>query len=86
VQSRDRAEETDGVRVLRFGEERIHRGALHDPPGVHHRHVLGELSDDAQVVGDEDDRRPVLVAQHPHELEDLRLDGDVRARRRARRR
>ena len=34
---------------------------LDAPPGVHHEHAVGDVGDDAEVVGDEDDRRPVLA-------------------------
>ena len=51
--------------------------ALDDAAGVHHDDVVGELGDDAEVVRDEDDRRAGLLAQHAHQVEDLRLDGDV---------
>ena len=53
------------------------RRALDDAPGVHHRDVVGDLGDHAEVVRDEDDRGAGLLAQRAHQLEDLRLDGDV---------
>ena len=51
-------------------------------PGVHHDDVVGELGDDAEVVGDEDDRGAGLLAQRAHQLEDLRLDRHVERGRR----
>ncbi len=53
----------DGVGMLRPREELAHRRLLDDAPRVHHRHVLRELGDHAEVVGDEDDRGAGLVAQ-----------------------
>ncbi len=39
--------------------------------------LVGELGDHPEVVGDEDDRGAELLAQRPHQLEDLRLDRHV---------
>ena len=39
--------------------------------------LVGHLGDHAEVVCDQDDRRPGLRLDRPHQVEDLRLDGDV---------
>ena len=57
-------------------------GLLDDLAGVHDRDAVAHLGDDAQVVGDEDDRRPGLVAQVAHQVEDLGLDRHVERGRR----
>ena len=44
-------------------EDRVDVGALHDLAGVHHHDLLGHLGDDAEVVGDEHDRHPVLFPE-----------------------
>ncbi len=49
---------------------------------IHHQDVVGELGDDAQVVGDDDDRGAELLLQVADEVEDLRLDGHVEGGRR----
>ena len=55
--------------------------------GVHDEDVVGELGDDAEVVGDQDDRRSrTRAAAAAISVEDLRLDGDVERGRSARRR
>src|SRR5690606_1266934 len=48
-----RPQQLPGVRVLRPGEHVPHRPLLDDPSGVHDRHPVARLRDDAQVVGDE---------------------------------
>ena len=60
--TRDRREQAPGVRVL--GRSRIgrRRPLLDDPARVHDGDLVGRLGDDAQVVGDEDDRRAELRA------------------------
>ena len=59
---RDRADQALRVRVQRLAEQRRHVGLLDDLAGVHHRDPVAHLGDDAEVVGDEDDRRARLVA------------------------
>ena len=66
----------------RVAEERRHVGLLDDLAGVHDRHAVAHLGDDAEVVGDQDDRRPGLVAQVAHQVEDLGLDRHVERGRR----
>ena len=74
---RDRADQATGVGVERPPEQGRHVRLLDDLAGIHDRHAVAHLGDDAQVVGDEDDRGPGLVAQVPHQVEDLGLDRDV---------
>ena len=57
-------------------------GVLDDLAGVHDRHAVAHLGDDAQVVGDEHDRGAGLVAQVAHQVEDLGLDRHVEGGRR----
>ena len=78
---RDRADEPPRVRVERRSEERSDIRLLDDLAGVHDGHPVAHLGDHAQVVGDQDDRRPGLVAELAHQVEDLGLDGDVESRR-----
>ena len=58
------------------------RPFLGDPAGVHDHHPVARLGDDRQVVGDEDQRQPELVAERFEQLEDLGLDHDVERGRR----
>ena len=75
-------EQPDGVRVGRRREQLGRRRRLDDEPGVHDVDPLGHPSDDPQVVGDEDQRRPGVRRQAPEELEDLGLDRHVEGGRR----
>ena len=63
-------------------EDVVRTALLGDTPGVHDQHVVAGLRDHAEIVRDEDDGHPHLVLEFLHELQDLRLDGDVERRRR----
>ena len=78
--TRNRGEQPLGVRVRGTGEQALGRGLLHDLAGVHHRHPVRPSRDDAEVVGDEQHRHAVALAQPVEHLEDLRLHGDVQRR------
>ena len=68
--------------MLWVAEELRLRRLLDDAPGVHHDHPLGKLGDDAHVVRDQDDRGAVVALEPLHQLQDLRLDGDIERGRR----
>src|SRR3990172_4059314 len=68
------------VRVDRVGEEVARLRDLDDAPRVHDRHPVGELRYHPEVVGDQQDRHPLLLAHLPEEGEDPGLDGDVERR------
>ena len=74
---RQRVEQRLGVRVPRVVVERPGLGGLHDPARVHDRHPVRAAGDDAQVVGDQDDRHAQPLPQVVDELQDLLLDGHV---------
>src|SRR5262249_59029470 len=82
VQLWDRAEQSDGIGMLRVSEERRDLGTLDDFAGIHHDDLLRELGDDAEIVGDQHDGGAGLVAQIAHEIEDLRLHRDIEGGRR----
>ena len=50
---------------------------LGHPARVHDQDVVGELGHHAEVVGDDDDRGAELLLQVGHQVEDLRLHGDI---------
>ena len=77
VEPRDRAQQADGVGVLRVGEQVGDVGAFDDLAGIHHQHLVGHLGDHAEIVGDEQDRHAEPALQVAQQIEDLRLDGDV---------
>ena len=82
LEPRQRAEQAPRVRVQRMLEELVDRSLLGHPGRVHHDDLVGDLGDDAEVVGDHDDRGAVVVLELVHQLEDLRLRRDVERRRR----
>jgi hypothetical protein len=68
--------------VLGILEDTPRRCCLDDPPGVHHRDLIGHLRDHAEVVRDDHDRHAQLALQALEQREDLRLHGHVERRRR----
>ena len=76
----DGPQERRRVRVLRRAQHRTDRAGLDDLPGVHHRDAVGDLGDDAHVVGDEQQHGVAgPLAQH---REHLGLHGHVQRGRR----
>jgi hypothetical protein len=80
--ARDRGQKAAGIGMRGPREERRHRRLLDHRAGIHHGDVVGHLGNHAHVMGDEQDRHPHLGLQPPHQVEDLRLNGDVQRRRR----
>ena len=79
VGARDRLDQRLRVLVLGAGEELRRGRVLEQHAAVHHRHRVGELGDDGEVVADQDQRfaprlRLLQLLQH------LRLDGHVERR------
>ena len=60
--------------MLGVVEDLVERPALDDPPGVHDQHPVGDLGDDAEVVGDQDRRQAAFAVEAREQGEDLRLD------------
>ena len=79
---RDRIQQRDRVRVLRRGEDLRHGARLDDVALAHHDDVVGQVGDDAHVVGDEQDGAVEPVAEAAQQLQDLGLHGDVEGGRR----
>ena len=63
--------------MLGIDEQVVHIGALDDPAGIHHQHLVGDLGDDAEVVGNDQDRHAEPLLQVAQQVEDLGLNGDV---------
>ena len=80
--ARERAEEPEGVWVLRRLEHGRGVALLDDLARVHDPDPIAQRPDDAEVVSDEQDRRVRLGLERPDEIEDARLDGGVETRRR----
>jgi hypothetical protein len=50
---------------------------LNDLPQVHDSYAIANVSNDRQIVGDEEQGEPELVLQIPEQVQDLCLDGNV---------
>ena len=66
-----------GIRVARMSEQPIGRGAFDDAAGIHHDDVVRDFRDHRQIMADELDRHADAVLQIQHQIENLRLDGDI---------
>ena len=82
LEARHRGEQSLGVLVLRSREQLLHGRRLDDLAVVHDGDAIGQVGDDAHVVGDQHDRRAGLVAQLAQQVEDLGLHRDVERGRR----
>ena len=63
--------------MLRGLEEPAALRDLDDLAGVHHGDAVRHAGDDAEVMGDEEDRHPALRLERAQQVEHLRLDRDV---------
>ena len=68
--------------MIRSIEEIADRPFLLNPRRVHDDDLVGDLGDDAEIVGDHDDRASELVLEAFHQVEDLRLRGHIERSRR----
>ena len=68
--------------MRRRREDPIDWRLFDDPPGVHHRDPVRHFGDDAEVVGDEQQRQMKRSPHLTQQVEDLRLDRDVERGRR----
>ena len=68
--------------MARVVEDAVDRPLLDDAAGVEHADAVAHARDHVEVVRDEEDARAELGAQRGDEVEHLRLDGRVEARRR----
>ena len=53
------------------------RALFDDDAVLHHHHAVGDLGDDAEIMGDEHDRGLAALLQVADQFQDLRLRGDV---------
>ncbi len=66
-----------GVGMLRLGEELCGGGGFNDFALFHHRHAIGDLAHDGEIVGDEEDGHAALGLQFFQQRQDLALQGDI---------
>ena len=67
-----------GIRRLRILENRIRRTALHHLAQVHNGHMLRDMLDQGQIVGDEQIRQTEFLPQIQEQITDLGMDGHVK--------
>src|SRR3546814_7642980 len=60
--------------VARAMEDVVHAAALHHLPGVENDDVVAQLGDQAEMVGDEQDRRLEFPLQLAQQVDDLRSE------------
>ena len=73
-------DELAGIGMLRRGKYLLGQARFNDLAIAHDGDAVGHVADDAEIVGDEQERHARLAAQFAQELEYLSLDGDVERR------
>src|ERR1700761_8342214 len=63
-----------GVRVTGAGAALLGRSMLDDVSPVEHGHPVGDVSDNGQVVGDEQQGKTEFLLERPKQVEDLGLN------------
>ena len=63
--------------MLRIAEDVVQVARFDDLAAIHHHHVVGDVGDHPEIVGDHQQRHAQLGLQVLHEAQDLGLDGDV---------
>jgi hypothetical protein len=63
--------------MLRMFEHLAGATLFDKPAAPHHRNAIGQAVDDAEVVGDEQDRHAELRFQLAKQIENLFLDGNI---------
>ena len=63
--------------MLRTLEGLVDAALLDDLSGIHREHPITGLRNDPEVVGDQEQRRPMLCAELDDQVQHLGLDGDV---------
>src|SRR6185312_11979817 len=70
----DGTQQCTGVRMLGRIEQIAHRTVFYDAAGIHNGHAVAHLCDDAEVMGNEDDRDAGRFLKVLQQIEVLRLD------------
>jgi len=79
-QMRHRAHQAARIGVGGRVEDFLRGAFLHLAARVHHQHAVGHFRDHAKVMGNEQDGCTCLPLQIADQIEDLRLDGDIKRR------
>ena len=60
--------------MLRIFKHRASGANLNDLPEIHHRHVIAQMFDHAEIVGDKEKRDAEVVAKIGEQVDNLRLN------------
>jgi len=77
----DRLEETPGVGMSGLTEEGLNWSCFNHLSSVHHQDPINILSDQAQIMGDQQQRHTPSPALLFKQLHELGLDADIQSRR-----
>ncbi len=77
IRLRDGRQQAPSIRMPRSGEELLDRSLFDDPAEVHHAHPIADVTDDRQIVRDEQVGQPQALLEIEEQVQDLRLDRDV---------
>lgn len=82
VNDRDRMQEPLCIRMERVVKKFVNRGVFYDLSAIHDDHAVGDFRNDAEIMGNKQNRSAEFVAQIFHQLEHLSLDRDIERGRR----
>ena len=82
VQRRDRIMQPPAIGMPGLGEDVAGRAPLHDAAGIHDHDPVGDLGDDAEIMGDQHDGGAEVAAELLQQLQDLSLHRHIEGRRR----
>ena len=76
-EARQRCEQAEGVGMTGIVEDLLDLAGFDDLTRVHDGALVADIRNNAEVVGDEEQRRAEFVLQVAHQVQDLRLDRNV---------
>jgi len=77
VEMRHRREQRLEIGMLWLSEDVGDGARFHDLTAIDDDDLIRDIGDDAEIMGDDQDRHVELLLQLLEELQDLRLDGDI---------
>jgi hypothetical protein len=63
--------------MLGVGKDTMDRALFHNLTGIHHGYSRSMMGNHTQIVRNEQHGHARVFLQSPHEIENLRLDGDI---------
>ena len=77
IRNRHGADERARIGMTRTIVEVFSRGDLHCRAQIHDENTMADMTDDGEIVGDENQREPEVLLQIHEQVDDLRLNGHV---------